>query len=254
MSKTWMWLGIALFAAGLTLAGCGRTALAPANGVALAAAPAAEATPQPRLATVNGVGRVTLSPDMATVQVGVRTEDPDVGRAVSKNIRRAQAIYAAVQALGVAEKDLQTTGFNVYKTTKGPQENRVEVYVAENTVSITVRDLDLLGQVIGAALDAGANQVRGLRFGASNYADALAQARRQALEDAQAQARLMAEVLGMRLGPPRRVSFGGGQPVPRADVAYKAMAPEAAPPEVPVAAGELEVTATAFVEFELLEP
>ncbi len=243
------------------LSGCAGQALAAspqAAAPALAPAPAFEAvateSETPRLATVTGTGRVSLAPDIAVVRVGVRTEHADVGQAVSDNVRLAQAVYDAVQDQGVDAKDLQTANFNVYQTTVGPREQQQRVYVVENTVIIRVRNLDTLGTVIAAALNAGANQVNGLSFTASNYDDALNQARRQALEDARAQAELMAEVLGMRLGPPRRVSFGGGQPVPRADMAYKAaMAPEAME-EVPVASGELTVTVQAYVEFDLLVP
>ncbi len=243
------------------LSGCAGRALAASPKVsapALAPAPAFEAaaaeTETPRLATVTGTGRVSLTPDMAVVRVGVRTEHADVGQAVSDNVRLAQAVYDAVQAQGVDAKDLQTSNFNVYQTTVGPRDQQRRVYVVENTVIIRVRNLDTLGTVIAAALNAGANQVNGLSFAASNYDDALNQARRQALEDARAQAELMAEALGMQLGPPRRVSFSGGQPVLMEDMAYKAaMAPEAVG-EVPVASGELTVTAQAYVEFDLLVP
>ncbi len=234
------------------VAGCAGRALA-AEPQTTTLVPVAETTPEPRIASVVGTGRVTLSPDMATVRVGVRTENRDVGQAVDENIRLAQAVYAAVQALGVDEKDLQTANFNVYQTTVGPSDNPRKVFVVENTVHITVRNLDDLGAIIAAALDAGANQVYDLRFGASDYAQALDQARQQALDNARDQAQLMADTLGMRLGPPRRVSFGGGQPIPREEMAYKAVPMEAVA-EVPIESGELVVTVQAYVDFDLLEP
>ncbi len=252
-SKSVRWgVGLVALIFAWLVAGCAGQAWA-ATPQTTTLVPAPATTPEPRVASTVGVGRVTLSPDLATVRVGVRTEHRDVGQAVSENIRVAQAIYDAVQALGVAKKDLQTANFNVYQTTVGPSDNPRQVFVVENTVSITVRDLDNLGVIIAAALDAGANQVYGLRFGASNYEEALVEARRQALQDAQAQARLMAETLGMQLGAPRRVSFSGGQPVPRAEMAYKSAGMEAVA-EVPIESGELVVTAQAYVEFDLLEP
>ena len=213
------------------------------------------ATPEPGQANVVGTGMVTLTPDMATVRVGVRSESRDVGRAVEQNIRTAQAVYDAVKALGVEAKDLQTSNFRVYQTTTGPSNNPREIFVVENTVIITVRDLDALGAIIAAALNAGANQVHGLSFGASNYEQALNEARRKALEDAKAQAQLMADTLGMRLGSPRRVSFGGdAQPVARADMSYKAAPMMEAAAEVPIESGELVVRVQAHVAFDLLEP
>ncbi len=235
--------------------GCSGRAAAAASAQVPQTALAAQSAPEPRVASVVGTGRVTLQPDLAVVQVGVRSEDPDIAQAVQSNIQKAQAIYDAVKALGVEEKDLQTTNFNVYRTTKGPAEQPREVFVAENTVRITVRNLEDLGAILGAALRAGVNQVYGLSFGASDYSQAMEEARRQALQDAQAQARLIAETLGVRLGPPRRVSFGGGRPLPRAEMVYKADMPATAPEAaVPVESGELVLQVQASVEFELLEP
>ncbi len=249
------WAGTALLLGlAVVLSGCAQQALAAPEAGAARVAAAAPTPDTTRTASVTGVGKATLTPDMATVRVGVRSEHRDVGRAVEQNIRTAQAVYDAVKALGVEDKDLQTSNFRVYQTTTGPSNNPRQVFVVENTVIITVRNLDDLGAIIAAALNAGANQVDDLSFGASNYEQALDEARRQALEDAKAQAQLMAEALGMRLGPPRRVSFGGGaQPVARADM-YKAMPMMEAAAEVPIESGELMVQVQAYVEFDLLGP
>ncbi len=250
MRRSWPWLllfgGLALV---LTWV---MTAREP-----LAAAQAAEPSPTPvRLARVTGVGRVTLSPDMAVVRLGVRTEDPDVSVAVTENVRRARAVYDALKAAGIAEKDLHTANLRVYRTTRGPSDKPKTVFVAENAVVARVRDLDTLGDVLGAALQAGANMVQGLRFQSSRYEEALTEARRLALEDAKAQAALMADVLGVTLGPPRNVSFVG-EPQPRVESAVDMpMAAAKAAPDmnVPVEAGELQVTVRVKVEFELFAP
>ncbi|NPA06836.1 MAG: SIMPL domain-containing protein [Chloroflexi bacterium] len=223
----------------------------------LTAVRAAEPSPTPmRLARVTGVGRVTLSPDMAVVRLGVRTEDPDVSVAVAENVRRARAVYDALKAAGLDEKDLHTANLRVYRTTRGSRDNPKTIFVVENAVVARVRDLDALGEVLGAALQAGANMVQDLRFQSSRYEEALTEARRLALEDAKAQAGLMAEVLGVTLGPPRNVSFVG-EPKPRVESAVDMpmAAAKAAPSlEVPVEAGELQVTVRVNVEFELYTP
>ncbi|NPA27000.1 MAG: SIMPL domain-containing protein [Chloroflexi bacterium] len=251
-TRVWPWLTIlGLLAFVLTWSWFG---LGQRQPVAVRAAEP-QSTPVVRIARVIGTGRVTLSPDMAIVRLGVRTQDPDVSVAVAENIRRARAVYDALKAQGVAERDLHTANLRVYRTVIGPSNNTKEVYVAENTVVARVRDLDTLGDVLGAALSAGANMVQGLTFQSSKYNEALVEARRLALEDAKAQASLMAEVLDMTLGPPRHVSFAGS-PMPRAEAALDMpmAASKAADMEVPVEAGELQVTVQVNVEFELNVP
>jgi len=110
-----------------------------------ACAPATASSSEPvRSLTVSGTGQVSLVPDMATINIGVRTEADDVTDALDDNTAQANAISQVLQDLGILEKDIQTSNFNVY-----PMDHYDNMtgqitgsyFVVENMVNITVRDL-----------------------------------------------------------------------------------------------------------------
>jgi uncharacterized protein YggE len=119
-------------------------------------------------------------------------------------------------------------------------------YRAVNTVEVTIRDLDKAGQVLGAAAGAGANQMFGIAFEIEDPAPLEAEARKKAMADARTRAERLAELGGVKLGPPVSISeAGGGMPVPgpmvmRAEVG-----------QVPIERGELTVVATVQVVYSI---
>jgi len=159
-------------------------------------------TAEPATISVNGIGEVFLTPDVAYVTLGVRTESEDAGEAVSDNSELADAIIAALQANGVDEKDIGTSAFNVYWSEEWQGEGLpyLKTYIVENLVDVTVRDFDNLGSLLNAALDAGANSVHNVRFDVLDKSNALAEARVIAVENAQEQAGQLAAAAGVGLG------------------------------------------------------
>lgn len=119
-------------------------------------------------------------------------------------------------------------------------------YRATNTVEVTIRDLDKAGQVLGAAAGAGANQMFGIAFEIEDPAPLEAEARKKAMVDARTRAERLAELGGVKLGPPISISeAGGGMPVPgpmvmRAEVG-----------QVPIERGELTVIANVQVVYAI---
>jgi uncharacterized protein YggE len=197
---------------------------------------------RPATVAVTGTASVTLEPDHAVVQFGVVTRAATAAQAGARNAEQVHAVLAALADQSIADEDLETSGYGVraeWDRERGARD--LSSYVAQNTVRVTVRDLDRVGAVIDAAMGAGANEVSALRFG-SRDAD---EARRRALADAVGAARLDAEVIaaaaGGRLGALLEVSTGGGA---RAPVTQAVMMEAARARATPIVPGDLTVSAT----------
>src|SRR4051794_7379325 len=126
-----------------------------------AAAPAALAQDAPQGLTVIGNGTVTAAPDVAQLNVGVQTVGQTAQQALSDNSVAMQKVTDALKAQGIAEADIQTTGISVYPqmgptdTQNGPQQ--ITGYVASNSVNVRLTDPNRAGDVLDAAIAAGAN-------------------------------------------------------------------------------------------------
>jgi hypothetical protein len=196
-----------------------------------------------RSMTVNGTGRVTIVPDIATVNIGVRTEADNVTEALDGNTAQANAIADSLKALGVEEKDIQTSNFNVYPSDRyNPMTGEIEgqYFVVENSVSVTVRDLASLGEVLSKVVEAGANNIYGINFNVEDREAAVAEARKLAIEDAKAKAEIIAIDAGVELGDLINISvYEGSVPYTYFDAKGGGFA-EAA--EVPISAGTLSIT------------
>lgn len=196
-----------------------------------------------RTLNVSGTGRVTIVPDMATIHIGVRTEADTVTDALDSNSAQANAISRALQGMGIEEKDIQTSNFNVYPTERYDYmtgEVGERYFVVENTVNVTVRDLASLGEVLSTTVDAGANNIYGINFNVEDREAAAAEARQLAIEDAQAKAELIADAAGVQLGELVNINFiEGGYPGP---FYYEMGMGGMTEGDVPIAAGTLTIT------------
>jgi hypothetical protein len=209
--------------------------------------------PNVRTLSVNGQGQVTLIPDIAYINIGVRTEAKDVSTALSGNTDLAEAIAAELKSLGVAEKDIQTTAFNVYPMQQYDERGQISgtTYVVENTVNITVRDLAKLGKLLDATVKAGANNIYGISFDVEDKSVAIEQARELAIQDAREKAEAIAAASGVELGELQSVNVynsSGVTPYYDAKMGIGGGMSEAA---VPVAAGTLIITADAGMTYEI---
>lgn len=196
--------------------------------------------------TVTGQGEAMGAPDMATLHVGVQTQAKDAAEAARRNEEVVKRIMAALEAQGIAEKDLQTADYSIWPEQRhdpqGENEMTIVGYRVNNSVRVTVRDIDAVGDVLGAATDAGANSINGISFAIEDSTALEAEARKAAMADARQQAEHLAELAGVRLGEVLQVSLagGGGYPVPMyKSLRMETMDASAAPS---VSAGELSVS------------
>ena len=154
--------------------------------------------------TVSGVGKVTLTPDLATISLGVQTQAGKAAAAQASASAAMTKIIAAIKGLGVADKDIATQWVSLSPqydySSNGSTPPKVVGYQANQSLSIKVRKIDDSGAIIDAAITAGATQVGGISFSVSDPAAATAQARTAAVADAKARAKALADAAGVSLG------------------------------------------------------
>ena len=207
-----------------------------------------------RTLSVSGNGQAYLAPDIAYIYVGVHTEKTTAAAAVAENTTQTQAVIASLKKAGIDEKDLRTTNFSIYPQDKfDPQTGTPtgeKTYVVDNTVYVTVRKLDQLGDLLDTVVQAGANSVNSVQFDVVNKADALKQARADAVKDAEAQAKELADAAGLSLGAVQSINFIDNQPIVfDGKGGGGGIAPQAA--SVPIQTGQLSFTVTVNVTYAL---
>jgi len=156
---------------------------------------------QPTL-SVTGTGQVFVVPDIAYINIGVRSEGDSVTEAIAANNTQAQQIKDALVAEGISEEDIQTSSFNVYQQSDYDfQGNPTNSYFSvENTVYVTVREISSLGVVLDAVGRGGANNIYGVNFDVEDKTEAQSTARSLAVQAAQTQAGELAQAAGVELG------------------------------------------------------
>lgn len=183
--------------------------------------------------TVIGQGSVRVMPDVARVSVGVETSAETVGEAVSQNEDLMTAILAALEGAGIAKEDVQTTNYTIqverYPESMPRADTSTEevkpTYRVSNMVNVTVRDLESVGDVLEAVIEAGANNIWGINFAVDDPTEAQAEARVEAIADARSRAEALAELTGVELGPVMSVSeVIGATPLSMSVVAERAAA------------------------------
>jgi uncharacterized protein YggE len=211
------------------------------------------------LVTVSAYAEARHAPDIAVLSTGVVSLAPDANAAIHRNAERMAAVVAAIEASGIARKDVQTSGVSLnpeYAYTAG-RPPRIKGYYASNTVNITVREVGRLGEILDALVATGANQVNGPSFDIEDKDAVLDEARGKALAKARARADAYAKRLGLRVVRVISVDESGGRSAPMAGMVTRglveqaaAMATDAAA-NAPIAPGENVLGLNLDVVYEL---
>ena len=204
------------------------------------------------LLSVSAQAEARQVPDVATLSTGVVTQASDANAAMRANATQMDKVMAAINAAGIADRDIRTSGISLnpqYKYVEN-QSPTITGYQASNTVDIKVRDLSRLGKVLDALVASGANQVNGPSFEIDQPEPVYDQARRDALEKAQARAQMYAKVLGLRVRRIVSIDEGGGYRPPM-PMPMMAMSRAKAESDTAVAPGETTLSANLNVVFEL---
>jgi uncharacterized protein YggE len=202
---------------------------------------------------VPGRGTVVVSPDVASLRLGVVVVRPTAGDASHAAAATMTAVLDALVAGGVERPDLRTSLISLdavhdYSSERGPT---VTGYQLSNAVDATVRSIDTAGALIDAALAAGATSMDGLSFRLADPREALHEARRRAVADARSRAETLATEAGVTLGRVIAIAEGGsgspGPPLPMAELRMHA----GAGPTTPVEVGTDELAVALTVTFAI---
>jgi len=208
---------------------------------------------EPSTITVTGTGAVSVTPDFATVRLGVTTENPQPGIALTENNARVAAVIAAIRALGIDAEDIRTANFTI---TDVRDANWVHIigHRVNNTVTVTIHDIDQVGDIIGAAIAAGATVSGGVSFGITDSSEAYNLALALAVQNANSKGRAIAAALGANIDSVVAVVEMGGMHMPVAMARQEmAFAADSAGWGVPIEAGDLTVTANVQITFSIAQ-
>lgn len=237
----------AIIALGLVLAACGNATTTP-----LAQPAGTEGETMLNTISVSGTGEVTGTPDTLIVDLGVAVLRSGVDQANSDAAALATAVIDAVKAMGVEERDIQTTNYAIWpEYDYGNNTQTLRGYRVTNTISIKIRDLDKAGATIDAATAAGGDDavVNGIRFDMEENGALITAAREAAWNDAKGKAEQLASLAGVGLG--RAVSITESTSSTPPPIVYREMAAADEAGATPIQPGEQVVSVTVNVSFAI---
>ena len=225
-----------------------RTALAAAALAALLTAPALAQVIPPAAISVTGEATVSVPPDLAEIEGGVTSEAKTAREASEANNTAMGKVLQALKGAGIEEKDVQTSRLSLQPQSapnrSGP--SAIAGYRASNRVTVRVRDVTKVANVIDTLVGAGANEIGGINFVVSQASKLLDEARERAVADARRKAEIYAKAVGVTLGAPLSISEeGNAAPAP-----YRRMAAGMAA-SAPVAQGEETLQVTVSVSWAI---
>ena len=248
--KKWLLvLGLALVVAVVALSGCaaGPTTVEAVN-----------LSSQQEGVWVTGEGKVTVTPDIALLRLGIEAQQTTVAEAQVEAAVAMEKVMTALADNGVAEKDIQTQYFSIYQVTRWDDFNNQEVvtgYRVTNRVNAKIREIDKTGAIIDAVAVAGGDLTRidNISFSVDEPSLYYGEAREEAIADARAKAEQLAGLAGVKLGKATYISEGIQVPSPiYPRYEYGITAPTAPAVETQISPGETDIILTVQVAYAIL--
>jgi uncharacterized protein YggE len=216
---------------------------------------AADDKQPPKLVRVTGTSEVKVVPDRAVIELGVEKQDSSASVAKQAEDAAARRILASLRANGIDEKDIQTTYLSLQPQFNYRKGMRISYFVAEQTMSVTVRDLTKLDALLESLIKAGGNRIDSVQYETSDLRRYRDQARELAVKAAHEKAAALANALGQEIGkaytieeiPDSNYSSAWGatsNTVYAYDSAAKTRGPAVAP-------GQKAISASVTVSFDL---
>ena len=205
---------------------------------------------------VQGEGKVFAAPDMVTIVLGVETRNASAAGAVAENAMLMSNTTNALLEAGIEEKDIQTSTYSL--TTRPEEEPPVAAdreedeeitppeFIATNRVTVRLNNTEDVGKVLDAAVAAGSNNIQSISFDLRDPSPEKDRALTLAIEDASRKAGVAASAAGVELGRIMEVSEGYSFVSARSEAAFALAAPT-----TPISPGELEVTASVTMTYEI---
>ena len=227
---------------------------------ALMAAPTALSAAEIHIETKNPVVELSVSemvesaPDTVTFSTGVENSAPTASAALRANSAQVARVINQLKSLGIADKDIQTSGINLspeYEYIQATQRNRFKGYRVSNQVQVKMRDIDKLGTILDQVVASGATNINGPYFSIDDDSAVKRSARAAALANGKAQAETYARAAGFAGVRLLSVSEGlVGRPMP---YAAKMQAMDAsAEASVPVQPGQVGTSVMLNLQYEMV--
>ncbi|HAA90170.1 MAG: Bp26: periplasmic immunogenic protein [Thermoanaerobacterales bacterium 50_218] len=223
-----------------------------AGGILMGAPETAVAESEQQQIVVTGTGQVNVQPDQAVVTLGVLSIAETAKDAQKQNAVVVNKVINALLKAGVPEKKIETRNYSIwpeYNYPK-PEEKRAPTIIAyrvNNTIVVTLDDPEKTGEIIDAAVSAGANKVESISFTKKDLQSAQQEALKQACRNARMKAEAIAEGLGVTITGIASVREGGNSVITSQEKSF--LAGSGAP--TPIQPGELQVSASVTVAFNI---
>lgn len=201
---------------------------------------------------VQGTGKVAIVPDIARITLGIEESGTSLKDVQNKVNQKSQDLTGALKKLGIGEKEIKTTSYNVY-----PEYNynerlpRITGYRVSISYEVKITDFDKVNDVLVAATSTGANVVGGIYFEVNDKTrkEKLQEAREEAVKEAKEKAEGLAKAAGISLGKIINISEEGFEPRPIPLMEKIGAGGEPTPPEI--TPGETEITVTVSLSYEI---
>lgn len=215
----------------------------------LFSAQSALAQGEARIISVSGTGAVLITPDIARVSLGVRTQARTANDALSSNSKIMAQVIDTLASNNVEKSDIQTNQLSLFPQWDRRNTNdQIIGYQAQNQVSITLRDLETLGFLLDQLARVGANNIQSISFDISDATTAKNQARELAISDARARAKLYANAADVVLGEVLSISEPSARLAPQMAMGRAQMEMAAS---VPIEQGSMSINAQINMVFEI---
>lgn len=205
-----------------------------------------------RTISVSAEGKIVAIPDIATANFSVITEGKTTKEVQSKNAEKMNKVIEYIKSIGIDKKDIKTTSYYLYPKYEYPNGRSILIgYTLNNSISIKIRDFDLISDLIAKSVDLGINQIGDVQFSIENPDMAKSEAGALAMKNAKEKAQRLAQQAGVRLG--KIITFSeseGGYPIPYYTKAEGyGVGGGAIPPQIEQ--GSQEITVVMNITFEI---
>jgi uncharacterized protein YggE len=212
--------------------------------------------------SVRGEAILQVPADKVTVSIGVVTESPKAKQAMQENSETMERVIESLETLGLKKKDYQTRQFNIHpiwspRPRNADKDWKTEIirYRVTNTLEASTKQLDLVGELINAATNAGANNIHSIQFGLSNPRQNRSEAIEQAIANARMDADTAAAASGIKIEGVHRLQVDSAPSIGPLEQSFSrratTMAEAAAVP--PVNPGDINVRASVSIEYTIAD-
>lgn len=205
---------------------------------------------------VSGEGKVTAVPDTAILSLGIEAQAMTVAEAQAEANEAMNNVMDALEAAGIDEEDIQTRYFSIQEISRWDSDKQQEYivgYRVTNTVTVKVRQVENTGSVIDAVAAAGGDltRINSISFTIDDPSDYYKDARVEAVADAAAKAKQLADAAGVKLGKPTYITESSYVP---GTIYRDVVAAEGTPsPTTPISPGEMEITVNVQIGYAITD-